>query len=475
MPNIIKFGGGAGGSKVKKMAISKLSEGDVVRIKEKGVEQDYYLAQHDYQPSLNGSGRVLFVRKECNSAAVWNSAGTNAYADSTIDILLNTEIKALFDADVREAMGETTFPYTRGNGSTAMANLTRSVFLLSMTEYGGSYSNINAEGTAIPIAQLIEVGVSTHHQWTRSPLGANTTGAGVVASVGGFGWGGVTGPNVYRPAFTLHESCTVLQDVNPDGSYTLSLSDEKDELQLASLMAGDIVMVNEGGTPVEYYVAQQGYQPTINDTTRTLLVRKNCHSARQWHTSSVNTYPTSAIDAWLNGDFKALLDDVVRVAIGNTTFPYTVGNGSATISTLQRSVFLLSAGELGATGSYSGGLNVEGSALPIANILKIAYLDGVASTWWLRSVDKTNATRVWRAETTGTWEAKTASETNGVRPCFTLPNTVSIKAIPNFDNSYNLAITAEDVAMAAEASIMTLNYENGVYTEALNEMGVETE
>ena len=144
-------------------------------------------------------------------------------------------MKSAFDADVREAMGETVFPYTIGNGNKNVSSLSRSVFLLSVTELGLPESYGNVEGSALPIASTLKVayldGVATTYL-TRSP---HTGGTTYVCSVYGadtaYPAGGLTFSNCYdsegiRPCFTLHESCTVLEEVNTDGSYTLSLGDD---------------------------------------------------------------------------------------------------------------------------------------------------------------------------------------------------------------------------------------------------------
>lgn len=229
MATIMRVGGGASGSK-KKLAISKLSEGDVVRIKEKGVEQDYYLAQHDYQPSLNGSGRVLFVRKDAyGTSVVWNSSNVNTYANSTMDTWLNGEMKSMYDADVREAMGETTFPYTIGNGNNTVTTLPRSVFILSASEIYGATSWSNTEGTLLPIADKIMLSYlngSLYGQGLRTINTKEKTQCVYISTYGTPTITGVTADFVVRPCFTLPNTATVLPEANLDGSYTLSLGDD---------------------------------------------------------------------------------------------------------------------------------------------------------------------------------------------------------------------------------------------------------
>jgi hypothetical protein len=86
---------------------------------------------------------------------------------------------------------------------------------------------------------------------------------------------------------------------------------------------------------------------------------------------------------------------------------------------LSRSVFALSITELGKTASYA---NTEGSALPIANILHIAYKDGVKTTQWTRTPYKNDTKSACCLGSDGSVGYNTGSTQHGSRPCFTLPS-----------------------------------------------------
>lgn len=192
---------------------------------------------------------------------------------------------------------------------------------------------------------------------------------------------------------------------------------------LGNKTAGSIVKLKESGVLVEFYIAKQDYENGLNGAGRTLLVRKNCYDNRVWHTSNVNAYASSAIDTWLNGTYKALLDADIRGVLGTTKFYYTPGNGNTTVTTLQRAVFLLSMSELAKTHSYA---NVEGTALPIASTLAIAYLNGSANTQWTRSPNTNGTSSAWRLYTDGNIDSSYCSYTLGSRPAFTLPSSLSV-------------------------------------------------
>lgn len=191
-------------------------------------------------------------------------------------------------------------------------------------------------------------------------------------------------------------------------------------VNLPAAQEGDIVQLPEGGKLVEFYVAKLNYEQALNGAGRTLLVRKDVYDQRAWDEGNVNAYASSDIDTWLNGTYKGLLGGDVQSAIGTTQFYYTPGNENKTVGTLGRSVFLLSLTELGKTASHA---NVEGSALPIASTLQIAYnSSGAATTQWTRSPDTDNTNCAWRLYPDGNIINSYCTNTNGSRPAFTLPS-----------------------------------------------------
>ena len=77
---------------------------------------------------------------------------------------------------------------------------------------------------------------------------------------------------------------------------------------LGSKAEGSIIKLKENGVLVEFYIAKQNYESGLNGAGRVLVVRKDCYDQRQWHSSNINAYASSAIDTWLNGTYKNLLD-----------------------------------------------------------------------------------------------------------------------------------------------------------------------
>lgn len=210
---------------------------------------------------------------------------------------------------------------------------------------------------------------------------------------------------------------------------------------LGNKSVGSIVKLKENGVLVDFYVAKHDYENGLNGSGRTLVVRKDCYDTRQWHTSNVNAYATSAIDTWLNSTYKNLLDADIRGVIGTTKIKYTPGNGNTTVGTLERAIFLLSVTELGRSASYA---NTEGTALSIASSLQIAYLNGSAVVQWTRSPGTGNTVGACCLRTDGGVYYDRCNGTFGSRPAFTLPSTlsvsddgsVSVNTAPTISGSY---------------------------------------
>lgn len=192
--------------------------------------------------------------------------------------------------------------------------------------------------------------------------------------------------------------------------------------KLANKAVGSIIKLKESGTLVEFYVAKHDYENGLNGNGRTLIVRKDCYDMRVFSNSN-NAYANSALDSWLCNTYLKLLDADIQAAIGTTKFYYTPGNGNTTVTTLQRAVFQLSLTELGKSASYA---NTEGSALPIASTLQIAYRNGSAVVQWTRTPGTSSTNLVCCLSTNGNVGGHHYYGSGGSRPAFTLPSTLSV-------------------------------------------------
>ena len=200
------------------MAITILgnkSTGSIIKLKENGTLVDFYVAKHDYESSLNGSGRTLVVRKDTYDDRVWDSGNVNAYASSDLDSWFNSTYKNMLDADIRSLIGTTKIRYTPGNGNNTVGTLERAIFALSLTELGQSHSYANTEGSALPIASTLRIAYrngSPTTQWTRSPYTGSASNAWGLSSDGDIGYGNCYRSSGSRPAFTLPSTLSVSDD-----------------------------------------------------------------------------------------------------------------------------------------------------------------------------------------------------------------------------------------------------------------------
>ena len=204
-------------------------------------------------------------------------------------------------------------------------------------------------------------------------------------------------------------------------------------IPLNTITPGAILYLNESGSPVPFYIAKHDYESGLNGAGRTLVVRKDCYDMRRF-SSSNNAYANSSLDSWLCNTYLKLLDADIQAAIGTTKFYYSPGNGNTTVTTLQRAVFQLSLTELGKSASDA---NTEGSALPIASTLQIAYRNGSAVVQWTRTPHARLISRVFCLGTNGSVSSLYYYDSYGSRPAFTLPSTTAVTVNP--DGTYTLA------------------------------------
>lgn len=197
---------------------------------------------------------------------------------------------------------------------------------------------------------------------------------------------------------------------------------------LGEKATGEKIKINESGSPVEFYVAKQDYESELNGAGRALVVRKDTYDDRVWDNGNVNAYASSDLDNWFNSTYKNMLDADIRSLIGTTKIRYTPGNGNNTVGTLERAIFALSLTELGQSHSYA---NTEGSALPIASTLRIAYHNGSATTQWTRSPGTGGTNVAWGLYSDGNIGGNGCSSSYGSRPAFTLPSTLGVDADGN--------------------------------------------
>ena len=203
------------------------------------------------------------------------------------------------------------------------------------------------------------------------------------------------------------------------------------EKQLSDYVEGDVVKINENGTPVDFYVAKHDYESGLNGAGRTLLVRKDYYDNRAWHSSGVNAWANCAMRSWLNSTYLNMLDADIRSLIGTTKYYYTPGNGNWSVTTRSDAIFLLSAYELGKSESW---FNKEGTTLPNATNYQNANLNGRTWVQWTRSPHTRDIYSAISMNPGGSVGGSRCTNTFGSRPVFTLPSTAK------FDPDTNVII-----------------------------------
>lgn len=209
----------------------------------------------------------------------------------------------------------------------------------------------------------------------------------------------------------------------------------KKRVKAGTLAVGSVVKLREGGTAVEFLVVNQGKPSDLYDDScdGTWLLRKDIHRKRVWNTSNVNIYESSFINTWLNGDYFSSLGTVEQAAIKQVKIPYRQNGGSggtdqSGANGLSCKVFLLSGYEVGIGGVMTY-VPQDGAKLDYFNqntgpdSKRIAYLNGSASNWGLRSPNTNNTFNVWNVEPDGRGSNRNATSSYGLRHALVLPST----------------------------------------------------
>ena len=201
-------------------------------------------------------------------------------------------------------------------------------------------------------------------------------------------------------------------------------------IPLNTITPGAILYLHESGSPVPFYIAKHDYESGLNGAGRTLVVRKDCYKMSTFGRG--NDYESSFIDTDLKDTWPKMLDNNIQTLMGTTKF-YHYKNVDSKV-TLNRPAFQLSLTELGSDNIYAG---KEGTALPIANMLKIANINGQSTGQWTRTHNLADYVNVFAFESSGKSKGFKYSNSFGVRPAFTLPATTAV--IANADGTYTLA------------------------------------
>ena len=208
---------------------------------------------------------------------------------------------------------------------------------------------------------------------------------------------------------------------------------------LSSKAIGSTIKLKVNGSAKDFIVVHQGKPSSVYDDScsGTWLLMKDIYENRQWHSSDTNDYANSTIHSYLNSTFLAMLDSNIQKAIKQVKLPYRKGSGTSTTVTsgsngLPAKIFLLSATEMSFNFSYMpSGEGAElayfkGCADNSSDSKRVAYLNGSAAGWWLRSPYCGISRNALCVISDGDWNYDGCSNSSGVRPALILPSTLLV-------------------------------------------------
>lgn len=208
---------------------------------------------------------------------------------------------------------------------------------------------------------------------------------------------------------------------------------------LSSKAIGSTIKLKVNGSAKDFIVVHQGKSSSVYDDScnGTWLLMKDIYESRQWHSSNTNDYANSTIHSYLNSTFLAMFDSNIQKAIKQVKLPYRKGSGTSTTVTsgsngLSAKIFLLSATETSFSFSYMpSGEGAElayfkGCADNSSDSKRVAYLNGSATGWWLRSPSCSNFNGALFVNSNGDWGYFSCSSSYGIRPALILPSTLLV-------------------------------------------------
>lgn len=208
---------------------------------------------------------------------------------------------------------------------------------------------------------------------------------------------------------------------------------------LSSKAIGSTIKLKVNGSAKDFIVVHQGKPSSVYDDScnGTWLLMKDIYENRQWHSSNTNDYANSTIHSYLNSTFLNLFESNIKNAIKQVKLPYRKGSGTSTTVTsgsngLSAKIFLLSATET--SFSFSSMPSGEGAELAYfkgcadnsSDSKRVAYLNGSAACWWLRSPYCNDFGYALFVYSSGDWGGDYCSLSYGIRPALILPSTLLV-------------------------------------------------
>lgn len=215
-------------------------------------------------------------------------------------------------------------------------------------------------------------------------------------------------------------------------------------IPLRSLPTGFKISKRENGVAANFVIAQHDYiQSGVTAIERDLCLSEPV----SFNSANVNTYNGGALDTFLTGTYRNRLDQDVRDELVTVNIPVTPGNGNYNLTTIARSVFVLSGTENGLS-HYN--MVVEGSRVDIYtdDASRIKYSDDslyIARNRWTRSASMNTTANTWRVGVGGQPNVNSAAAANYLAPVLALPSTHSISTIGDLGTGTRIKINENGV------------------------------
>lgn len=209
---------------------------------------------------------------------------------------------------------------------------------------------------------------------------------------------------------------------------------------LSSKAIGSTIKLKVNGSAKDFIVVHQGKPSSVYDDScnGTWLLMKDIYENRQWHSSNTNDYANSTIHSYLNSTFLNLFESNIKNAIKQVKLPYRKGSGTSTTVTsgsngLSAKIFLLSATETSfnfssymPSGEGAELAYFKGCADNSSDSKRVAYLNGSAAAWWLRSPYCDSFSGALVVYSGGDWIRSSCPRSFGIRPALILPSTLLV-------------------------------------------------
>ena len=240
--------------------------------------------------------------------------------------------------------------------------------------------------------------------------------------------------------------------------------------RLGNMAVGSTVKIKVDGALKDFLIVQQGNPDSaIYDSScdGTWVLMKDIYENREWNDRASNSYAGSTIHAYLNSTFLNLFESVIKDAIKQVKIPYwkglgTSGNLSTGLSGFPTKVFLLSSAET----SFYGGVMPIGEGAELAyfkgcedqasDSKRIAYLNGSAVFWWLRTPALDADYGIVGVSVKGSVGNHIYDIPSGVRPAFILPSTLLVS--DNGALNISPTITTDAADLGEQNAPFTVGY-----------------